>query len=174
MRISNDTSCTILILISRGSLTILSELINRVMTKRTILFTYILLFLVTVKCSHAACEFTWPQGHQKIPCGHQPEVNGCGAQGTIDFNPLFPAFTEICNEHDRCYGKCRASRAYCDEKFSREMHKYCDSWRKNSVDFFHNCKGIASLYTAGVTALGCSFYLAAQKQACSCVHSRSV
>ena len=143
MRISNDTSCTILILISRGSLTILSELINRVMTKRTILFTYILLFLVTVKYVHM--QPVSSPGHKVIrrylAATNLHEVNGCGVQGTIDFNPLFPAFTEICNEHDRCYGKCRASRAYCDEKFSREMHKHCDSWRKNSVDFFVIVKG---------------------------------
>ena len=147
---------------------------NSVMIKRTMLFTSLLIFLVTVKCLHAACVFTCPQGHQKRASGRQSEVNGCGVQGmSIDFGH-FPAFTEICNEHDRCYGKCGVSKDRCDREFSQGMNKYCESQRKRSIDLYQKCMGIASLYTTGVMTLGCSFYLDAQKQGCICERSRSI
>ena len=57
--------------------------------------------------------------------GRQSEINGCGVQGmSIDFGH-FPAFTEICNEHDHCYGKCGVSKDQCDREFSQGMNKYC-------------------------------------------------
>lgn len=124
--------------------------------------------------THADCEFNCPQGYQKNPSGNIPIVNGCGGQGSIDFNPLFPAFTDICNDHDRCYGKCGTSKNSCDEEFSRGMIKYCESWRRHSIEFYRDCNALASAYSVGVQALGCPFYIAAQKQGCSCTRSRSL
>ena len=40
---------------------------------------------------------------------------------------LTPAFTEICNEHDRCYGRCGVTKEQCDRYFSREMNEYCET-----------------------------------------------
>lgn len=124
--------------------------------------------------THADCEFNCPQGYQKNPSGNIPIVNGCGGQGSIDFNPLFPAFTDICNDHDRCYGKCGTSKNSYDEEFSRGMIKYCESWRRHSIEFYRDCTTLASAYSVGVQALGCPFYIAAQKQGCSCTRSRSL
>ena len=93
---------------------------------------------------------------------------------SIDIGPDLPAFTEICNEHDRCYGKCGASKDQCDREFSREMNEYCESQLEQSTDLYQKCQGIAALYTTGVVTLGCSFYLDAQKQACICKRSRSI
>ena len=124
----------------------------------------------------ADCDFTCPQGHQKYPSGHQPKVNGCGVQG-LNFNSVqFPAFTDICNEHDRCYGRCGATKNDCDKEFSRAMKKYCESQQTKSgkESVYRDCTGLASLYSAGVEALGCSFYKAAQEQACTCTRSKSL
>lgn len=143
------------------------------MIRKTMFLTSLLIFLATAKCLHAACEFNCPQGHQKIPSGRKSEVNGCGVQGmSIDIGH-FPAFTEICNEHDRCYGTCGVSKDQCDREFSQRMNKYCKLQRKRSVDLYQNCMGVTSLYTTGVMTLGCSFYLDAQKQACICKRNRS-
>lgn len=163
------------IFISRGRVTILSESMDIPMLKRTMRFTSLFVFLVTIKYLHAACEFSCPQGHLKKPSGRKSEVNGCGVQGmSIDIGPDLPVFTEICNEHDRCYGKCGTSKDLCDREFSREMNKYCESQHKRSTDLYQKCQGIASLYTTGVVTLGCSFYLDAQKQGCICERSRSI
>ena len=149
------------------------------MLKTTILLTSLLVFLVAIKNLHAACEFTCPKGHRKISSGRKSEVNGCGVQGmSIDIGPDFSAFTEICNEHDRCYGKCGASKEQCDREFSRELSEHCESLRKRRTsgnkDLYQKCQGVASLYTTGVVTLGCSFYLDAQKQGCICEYSRSM
>ena len=125
--------------------------------------------------SSAACDFSCPQGLQKRPSGRSPDVNGCGPQGlTIDVNPLFPDFTEICNDHDRCYGTCGASKDKCDNVFWQRMKKYCESQRQRSMDFYRDCQTLSSLYAGGVKALGCSFYIDAQRQACTCTRNRSM
>ena len=144
--------------------------------KRTMFLTSLLIFLVDIRNLHAACEFTCPKGHMKRSSGRKSEVNGCGVQGmSIDIGPEFgSAFTEICNEHDRCYGRCGAPKERCDREFSRDMNKYCESQRKRSMDLYQQCQGIASLYATGVVTLGCSFYLDAQKQGCTCERSRSM
>ena len=87
---------------------------------------------------------------------------------------LTPAFTEICNEHGRCYGRCGASKEQCDREFSREMNGYCETQRKRSMDLYQKCQGIAALYAAGVVTLGCAFYLDAQKQGCIYERDRSM
>lgn len=123
--------------------------------------------------SSALCEFHCRQGHEKVPSGKPPVVNGCGGQGSVDLNPLYPAFREICNDHDRCYGRCGASKEACDEKFSQGLMQHCESWRKHSVDAFRTCQELASSYSIGVQTMGCSFYQEAQSHGCSCVRSRS-
>lgn len=138
---------------------------------RTILI--IILLTSFVRVTRGACDFTCPHGHVKRPSGYPSEVNGCGGQGSIDLNPVFPAFTEICNDHDRCYGVCGALKAVCDNEFWQGMRRYCESWRKHSVDFSRDCNTIASIYTAGVQAFGCQFYIDGQRRGCTCVRSRS-
>ena len=150
--------------------------INIRMFKQTMLLASLLIFLATVTSLHGACEFTCPRGHHKIPSGRKSEVNGCGVQGmSVNIGPdLTPVFTEICNEHDRCYGRCGAPKDQCDKEFSREMNKYCETQRKRSTDLYQKCQGIAALYTTGVVTLGCSFYLDAQRQGCICERNRSM
>ena len=145
------------------------------MSNKSTLFIFVGLTTFLFKLTHAEeCDFSCPHGHHKKPSGQSPKVNGCGGQGSIDFNPLFPAFTEICNEHDRCYGKCGVSKDRCDENFSRGMREYCETWQRHSVDFYRDCSALASLYSVGVQAFGCLFYIAAQKQGCTCTRSRSM
>lgn len=134
------------------------------------LFACSIAFLVSVEYSLAACESSCPQGHEKTASAQQPEVNGCGVKGLSFDTNQFPGFTEICNEHDRCYGKCWRSKEQCDQEFSRGMTEYCESQPRHLQQ---GCKGIASLYATGVVALGCSFYLAGQKNGCKCIRSRS-
>ena len=138
------------------------------MGPRTLLFAAVIL-LFHFKLGLAGCDYTCEPGYQKEPSGYQAKANGCGAGKGLDFNSVFPAFTEICNEHDLCYGKCGTSKMYCDREFSREMNNYCESARQtNSVEFYRQCKETASFYSLGVEAVGCPFYLAAQKEACVC------
>ena len=58
---------------------------------------------------------------------------------SIDIGPDLPAFTEICNEHDRCYGKCGASKDQCDREFSQEINEYCESQQEQSTDLYQKC-----------------------------------
>ena len=114
------------------------------------------------------CEFNCPSGHVKRPTGSPVEANGCGVQGLIIKQDRFPGFTEVCNKHDRCYGKCGAPKEKCDNEFSEGLKKYCELRQKHSAEIFQQCNSLASFYYAGVQLMGCSFYLDAQKQACTC------
>ena len=145
------------------------------LTPATILFISISLSSLTGITCASGCEFSCPQGYTKRPSGLIPQVNGCGVHEGLDFNPLFPAFTEICNDHDRCYAKCGATKEHCDWEFAKGMMEYCESRRKNSdTEFYRDCTSMASLYSIGVQSLGCSFYIAAQKQGCTCTRDRTV
>ena len=134
----------------------------------------IALLLIRAGLAFEECDFKCPGGHVKQPTGSPVEVNGCGVQGLNIQVDLFPGFTEACNEHDRCYGKCGASKGKCDNKFYEDLKKYCESWQKQSAEIFQQCTSIASFYYAGVQTMGCSFYLDSQKNACTCVRRRSV
>ena len=134
----------------------------------------VLLLLIHARLTFEACEFKCPSGYVKQPTGSPVEVNGCGVQGLNIQVDHFPAFTEVCNEHDRCYGNCGAPKEKCDKKFSDNLKNHCESWRKQSPEIFQQCNSLASFYYAGVQTMGCSFYLDAQKQACTCERRRSV
>ena len=148
------------------------------MSSRAVATTFLILLaglLPTSTRASSGCKFSCPQGYSKKPSGRHPQVNGCGGDGGLDFNPMFPAFTEICNDHDRCYARCGASKDFCDEEFTKQMRNYCESWRKSSgMDFYRDCSSVASLYSVGVQALGCSFYIAAQEQGCTCTRDMSM
>ena len=134
----------------------------------------VLLGVFCAEVVYGTCEFSCPHGYQKRPSEYPPEVNGCGGQGSINLNSLFPAFTEICNAHDRCYGTCGSPKAYCDNEFWQGMMEYCETWRKHSIDFYRDCRTLASTYATGVKVAGCSFYIDGQKSACTCTRSRSL
>ena len=59
--------------------------------------------------------------------GREPTVNGCGS-ASFDVPDSFfgmVSFTPACNNHDRCYGQCGASKVECDVALGLAMRKAC-------------------------------------------------
>ena len=86
------------------------------------------LCVILIACSQEVtssdCEYTCPPGYIKESNGKEADINGCGGQGSIDVNELYPEFTNICNDHDRCYDDCGDTKDNCDKKFKKAMNSY--------------------------------------------------
>ena len=103
------------------------------------------------------------------------EANGCGAKGTGWLVPDFD-FTEACNSHDLCYGKCGSSKYYCDKKFLKDMINICKKKYRGSKKSFlspsragrsrKKCLALAHIYYGAVKEYGNSAFQKTQDEAC--------
>jgi hypothetical protein len=102
--------------------------------------------------------------------------NGCGPENGINVVPNSPlgiaTFTEPCNKHDLCYGKCNSSKATCDSDFFNRMKAVCiaDYPGNGILDVVGRgyCLNLAQTYTTAVSLGGANAFNAAQTAACDC------
>lgn len=58
--------------------------------------------------------------------GWEPNINGCSDKGVDTKNPI-TNFTVACNNHDYCYRTLGNSKAYCENRFYKDMKHQCDA-----------------------------------------------
>ena len=123
------------------------------------------------------CKYSCRRGLKKVNNkNHAPSSNGCGSFGVeIDLSHI-PNLSNCCDKHDICYDECGNSKTSCDSQFQNCLIHTCDKLKKknhfkksNSVITVDACKITANIVYEGVTKLGCSSYLKAQKNACSSI-----
>jgi hypothetical protein len=107
---------------------------------------------------------------------YEPTVNGCGPEGGW-LSKVIPDsygdanFKPACDEHDRCYGKCKSNRDVCDRNLRRDMERACNNAYPQHEDFFDHrgvCSSRTNKYFDAVHSLGKGPYETAQKDACDC------
>lgn len=140
---------------------------------------FLLALFATFLASVNGCQnFQCGHGYARRPSGHPANVNGCGPEDyprvSEALSKAFTGFVEMCNNHDRCYGMCGAPKEWCDNVFWEEMVKYCESWRRHTIEFYRDCMTLAHTYAEAVNIFGCSAYTKGQRKACICVRSRSM
>jgi hypothetical protein len=116
--------------------------------------------------------------------------NGCGPEfltvvikvGVIPQGHGLGDFTEMCNQHDICYGTCNSAKKSCDDKFRKDLFAECSSkYHPNSkercggdptcvtsADELSVCNRLARGYADLVRDKGQGAYNDAQKAACQC------
>jgi RHS repeat-associated protein len=111
------------------------------------------------------------------PWGLQPTTNGCGPDDwrslLVPNRPLaYVDFTEACNEHDACYGRCGEKKEFCDKEFHKNMRAICyweygynsvletPSMYQKKLDV---CYALARVYFEAVSRKGQSAYDRGQK-----------
>jgi RHS repeat-associated protein len=119
-------------------------------------------------------ELQFEIDYEGLACTQRTQVpgeikdNGCGAEKGMPFPNGGPTydFTQACNAHDRCYGKCNSTRSVCDDGIYADMKKAC-----SDLSIFNPMKPVcyaqALIYYRAIRIGGCSAYEAAQKAACS-------
>ncbi|NDP42121.1 MAG: hypothetical protein GZ089_05285 [Aromatoleum sp.] len=86
-----------------------------------------------------------------------PNGNGCGDWDSDWYVPDY-IFFKACQQHDRCYDTCGASKASCDLRFLSDMLASCGG--------VQGCDAIAFLYFGAVAARGGAAFRDAQSAAC--------
>lgn len=89
------------------------------------------------------------------------KTNGCGIEGYI-FNldeMGFFGFDECCNQHDKCFSICRASKEKCDFELFLCLSKKCSN---------EYCLTIVDFLFYLVNDFGCKPFLNSQKNVCVC------
>ncbi|KAH3862885.1 group XIIB secretory phospholipase A2-like protein [Dreissena polymorpha] len=99
---------------------------------------------------------------------HKPTSNGCGTVGIQVDVASFPGFSSCCNAHDICYDTCNNQRKTCDQEFQECLVKSCRKLDDKRKLPYQECKGMADIMYSGTVTLGCSSYLDAQENACTC------
>ncbi|MBK6982963.1 MAG: hypothetical protein IPH30_16635 [Betaproteobacteria bacterium] len=97
--------------------------------------------------------------------------NSCGAAGGRRYPNKFPgySFEPACQNHDRCYEMCGASKAKCDNDFLRDMLNECGRipW---AIAIFggqaRTCKNAAMSYNGAVVVGGGQAFRDAKEKAC--------
>lgn len=139
------------------------------------------------------CECTaYGQSSYASRQAQSPATNGCGASGSM-LNPLIAYyiddiwegdFTEVCNEHDLCYGKCGSVRSQCDQAMCAGHQAVCNSRRAQlesfntdpahckdiPCDFFNDCLSQAGKICFAVSGSfgGQGPFESAQEELCAC------
>jgi hypothetical protein len=121
--------------------------------------------------------FAWPvECPDRVPFpGHTPGANGCGSESLdVPDNPNVliegceaADFRPDCNVHDECYDTCGKSQQECDANFLRDMLATCQA-RCTSPSSVQLCSLNASAYFVGVSQVGETSWIPAQRQACQC------
>ncbi|MEM4245620.1 MAG: fibronectin type III domain-containing protein [Candidatus Nanoarchaeia archaeon] len=107
---------------------------------------------------------------------YKPNINGCGGDPISKLLAcgMCPEactvwFTDICNEHDKCFGKCNnpiemCNKAFCDQMFSRcyDTHYVFPADREK-------CLNCAEKFCVAVTAFSGPWYYSVQREACCCL-----
>jgi hypothetical protein len=99
--------------------------------------------------------------------------NGCGGKND-NYNFLIQtigalwAFTQYCNEHDKCYGECNSLRTTCDLNFIRNMWISCLIFLINPATY-NVCQNSAVAFYVAVRLLGADYFVPGQKENCECV-----
>jgi RHS repeat-associated protein len=99
-----------------------------------------------------------------LACGSSGAWWHIGADWMIPDSPGFD-FTDACERHDACYGRCGASKASCDTAFHNDMAYQCASYRSDDPRF-HLCNRLANSYHHAVVWFGGAAYRDAQKAGC--------
>jgi RHS repeat-associated protein len=109
------------------------------------------------------------QGRSKRQ-GKEPEGDGCGSTGTEWIPDKFPRgvdFSHACDQHDKCYGECGASKEDCDSEFRDELFEACDAnlsyW---NIPGRAACYATAHSYYLGVDWRGGDPFEDAQDEGC--------
>ena len=132
---------------------------------------------ITNSLKPGKCRYSCRRGLKKVTNkNHVPSSNGCGSFGIeVDFSHI-PNLTKCCDKHDLCYDECGNPRKSCDFQFHNCLIHTCDKLKKksqskksSSLITVDACQITANIVYESVTKLGCSSYLKAQKNACSCV-----
>lgn len=116
-----------------------------------------------------------PPPSSRRPQYHRPPPgpNGCGAEGSITqfVIPQFP-FRQCCDQHDLCYGRCKARKSDCDSNFLNCMSQRCTDFR-GVISLYSACLLQAATYYDFVRGGGSGPYANAQqkcKPACKTDH----
>lgn len=120
-------------------------------------------------------EFSCPSGQTKKDNGTSANPNGCGPlQDSLLTEYISKLgsfvgseFTECCNDHDECYGKCGADKSKCDKIFLDCMKNVCK--KKKNIVTKTVCKGKAESFYLAVDKSPKCFFNKSQHQHCQCV-----
>eukprot|EP01029_Cantina_marsupialis_P028024 TRINITY_DN774332_c0_g1_i1.p1 TRINITY_DN774332_c0_g1~~TRINITY_DN774332_c0_g1_i1.p1 ORF type:complete len:189 (+),score=29.49 TRINITY_DN774332_c0_g1_i1:39-569(+) len=109
------------------------------------------------------CKIECQDGEKPIiNSAYKPSFNGCGTDMLqIDV----PEFTQCCNKHDLCYGKCNVEKESCEKKFEGCLDKVCSHMIGKKKD---ECVMRKSLFVGGTRLFGCSAFKRAQQDSCIC------
>jgi hypothetical protein len=130
---------------------------------------------------------------RRTRANYAPKSNGCGPEfltvvikvGVIPQGHGLGDFTDMCNQHDICYGTCNSNKKSCDDKFRKDLFAECSSkYHPNpkercggdptcvtSADELSVCNRLARGYADLVKDKGQGAFDTAQKEACECCSS---
>ena len=121
-------------------------------------------------CKDNACS-CYPSGTPNQI--REPEYDGCGSSQTqsatvygwiFDIGDVW-GFTNICNQHDICYGTCGSNRLNCDSNFCQSLRSSCQSQPKMN---YNRCLKYADIYCKAVTLMGEVPFNEGQISHCKC------
>ena len=102
-------------------------------------------------------------------------VNGCGESGGTEIPQVGWDFTNACNAHDACYGKCNSDKAICDLELWTDTSDIRDDWW-DSLSWIEKignpgwlvCQSMSGGYLLAVDRWGNDAFNSAQDNACTC------
>ena len=99
------------------------------------------------------------------PLGLASILGSCGSTLIQRVVILDLYFGEACENHDKCYSRCRSSKADCDDRFSLDMISACS---KLKGPLAQDCLIDAVVYYAAVDRFGQAAYKNAQANCKEC------
>lgn len=78
-------------------------------------------------------------------------------------------FSEACNEHDRCYGRCGSSKVVCDDLFLDDLLDSCSEATFQDDETHERCLALANIYWQAVARFGQLAFDISQDVNCGCL-----
>ncbi len=99
-----------------------------------------------------------------LACGADAPWYSPGSDAQVPDHPMGFDFSQACQNHDDCYGKCGSSKSQCDQGLLDDAKRKCDSYKDLANPGF--CKLLAYTYYAVVKFGGDDAFREGQRIAC--------